>query len=48
MPHLSFKSESGLSKFLRRDLSRPLGRSANDGGSLASLEREATENDEKS
>src|ERR1700722_16760452 len=37
MPHLGFKSESGLSKFLRRDLSRPLGRPANDGSYAAAI-----------
>ena len=37
MPHLGFESESGLSKFLRRDLSRPLGRPANDGSYAAAI-----------
>ena len=37
MPHLGFKSESGLSKFLRRDLSRPFSRPANDGGDAAAI-----------
>ena len=37
MPHLGFKSESGLSIFLRRDLSRPLGWPANDGGDTAAI-----------
>jgi hypothetical protein len=37
MPHLDFKSESGLSKFLRRDLSRPLGRPENDGSDPAAI-----------
>ena len=37
LPHLGFKSKSGLSKFLRRDLSRPLGRPANDGRDPAAI-----------
>ena len=37
MPHLGFKPESGLSKFLRRNLSRPLGRPANDGSNPAAI-----------
>jgi hypothetical protein len=37
MQHLGFKSDSGLSKFLRRDLSRSLGRPANDRGDAAAI-----------
>src|SRR5580704_14874917 len=37
MPHLGFKSESGLSKFLWRDLSRTLGRPSNDCGDAAAI-----------
>ena len=34
MPHLGFKPKPGLSKFFRRDLSRPFGRPADDGEAL--------------
>jgi hypothetical protein len=37
MPHLGFKSESGPSKFLRRDLGCPFGRPANDGGDATAI-----------
>ena len=37
MPHLGFKSESGLSIFRRRDLSSSLGRPANDGSDPAAV-----------
>ena len=37
MPHPGFKSESGLSKFLCRDLSRTLGRPSDDCGDAAAI-----------
>jgi hypothetical protein len=42
MLHLGFKSESGLSKLFRQDLSRPLGRPANDGCDAAAVFEQTT------